>query len=98
MMKRWQDFLDSLSTRGGNIFVLTVIFSVMAGLVLHVLHHGSDSSSPIATVLISTFSGFSGALLTMLSGNASKQQMVDRALSSGTIPEPPPTAAPQETK
>lgn len=77
MMKRWQDFLDSLSTKGGNLLVCLVIFIILIPIVLHVFHDATDSGQAV-TVLTSTFAAFSGALLAMLNGNSSRQQMQDR--------------------
>ena len=78
-MKTWQDFLDSLSTAGGNIFVLVVCVVAIGLFVLHTAHHGSDSE--LVELSKDTLAGFTGALLQSLRGNSSKQQMVDRNLS-----------------
>jgi hypothetical protein len=77
-MKRWQDFLDSLSTKGGNIFVLALCSFWLAMLFLHVTHHDPSAVEDVKT----TLAGFTGALLMALSGNASRQQMVDRTVAS----------------
>jgi hypothetical protein len=64
LMGAWSDFCDTLNTRGGTIALL---FIATAGLflgVLHVMHHGDSNQA--ATVIISTFSGFTGALLLAL--------------------------------
>jgi uncharacterized membrane protein HdeD (DUF308 family) len=63
-MESWQKFLDSLATRGGNLFVLFVCFAGLLGLMIHVLHR-SDSGN-VTMVVVSTFSGFSGALMATL--------------------------------
>lgn len=68
-MTKWQFFLSSLSTPGGNLFLLVVFVGLLLALVLHVLHH-SDSGQ-VTTVILSTFSGFSGALLQALRGRSS---------------------------
>lgn len=75
-MKRWQDFLDSLSTKGGNIMVTFVCVSSLVLIFLHVIHHGTDAAD--VETFKSILSGFAGALLAMLSGNSSRQQMQDR--------------------
>jgi hypothetical protein len=64
-MERWQKFLDSLGTKGGNTFVLILFVSSLLMLVMH-LHN--DPSSVGQTVVLTTFSGFSGALLRDLGG------------------------------
>lgn len=71
-MKPWQEFLDSLSTKGGNIVCAGV---VIAGLVLAMHHsHSADMFATVRDLLV----GFSGALLAMLKGDSSRQQMMDR--------------------
>jgi len=70
-MESWQKFLDSLATRGGNLFVLFVCFAGLLSLMIHVLHR-SDSGN-VTMVVVSTFSGFSGALMATLTGIDSKK-------------------------
>lgn len=73
-MDRWAKFLDSLGSRGGNIFILLLATGGLFGAAVHMLHHGDKSE--IATVILSTFSGFSGALLNALvSGGKSAVQL-----------------------
>lgn len=64
MMNAWAKFLDSLGSRGGNIFILLLATGGLFLAAIHMLHHGDKSE--IATVILSTFSGFSGALLNAL--------------------------------
>ncbi len=81
-MKRWQDFLDSLSTKGGNILVTFFCVSGLVFIFLHVIHHGTDAAD--IETFKSILSGFAGALLAMLSGNSSRQQMQDRVDTTKT--------------
>lgn len=82
-MKGWQDFLDSLSTKGGNICVAVIMIT---GLTLAMHHaHNSEMFAVVRDMLV----GFAGALLAMLKGDSSKQQMVDRR-DSVLVPPPPP--------
>lgn len=76
MIKRWQDFLDSLSTKGGNIFMLFVALGSLMAFLLHVSHDHSDAS--LVAVAHDLAVGFGGALLGGLSGSSSRQQMADR--------------------
>ena len=69
MMSRWQNFLNSLSTRGGAIFLLTVIFGTGVCVIIHLIHHG-EAGGQLAAQLVGTFSGFSGALLLALKGSS----------------------------
>lgn len=75
-MTSWHSFLDSLATRGGNIFCLIVINVALAMLVYHVLHH-NEVGAATATVILSTFSNFTGALMMALTGGSSKQRNGD---------------------
>lgn len=60
-MKNWQEFLDSLHSPGGTLFLLSLFVVAMLALVIHVLHHSENGQ--VTTVILSTFSGFQGALL-----------------------------------
>jgi len=75
-MKRWQDFLDSLSTRGGNILLLILATVGLVFAYFHAIHHQMDAGS-IQTVQ-NLLSGFAGALLALLAAQACRQQMQDR--------------------
>ena len=75
-MKKLQDFFDSLSTKGGNIFMLFVSLLLLLTLMLHVSHDGKDMA--IVAVVHDLAVGFGGALLGGLSGSSSRQQMADR--------------------
>lgn len=93
-MRIWDDFLDSLATRGGSIFMLSFFFFILGALMYHVLHHGDNDQ--VATVIISTFSGFGGALLTALTSQARQRPAGDEANGKGAAaaptsaqPEPP---------
>lgn len=83
-MNRWAQFLDSLASRGGNIAILLLATGGLFGACVHLLHHGDKSE--VATVILSTFSGFSGALLNALvSGGRSAVQL---DLKGEPIPTP----------
>jgi hypothetical protein len=81
-MDSWQKFLNSLGTPGGNLLLLVIFVSCLLGLVLHVLHHGDDGQ--VTTVILSTFSGFSGALLQALRGRSSDVPPVSGTTSTTT--------------
>jgi hypothetical protein len=68
-MSRWQNFLNSLSTRGGAILMLFAICVVGMVVILHMIHHGEESSM-FAGAVLGTFSAFSGALLLALKGSS----------------------------
>lgn len=85
-IKSWQDFLDSLSTAGGNIVTLFGCSAAAGILWMWCAVHQSTMN----TATFGVFTGFTGALLQAQKGNSSRQQMIDR--SSTVITEPPPTA------
>lgn len=98
MMKKWQDFLDSLSTKGGNIFVLFCGLGVLIGLMIHLTHAGPADAAMISAAH-DMMVGFGAALLGSLSGHSSRQQMADRIDTAvikvptpPTPPDPPPAA------
>lgn len=68
-MQRWQTFLNSWNTPGGNMLLLFIFVFSLLLLVLHLLHHSGDAN--ITTVITTTFAGFAGALLKALSGRTS---------------------------
>ena len=70
MNGKWQYFLNSLATVGGNLALLCVFVLLLLGLVLHVLH-SANASDQVSTVIVTTFSAFSGALLQALRGRTS---------------------------
>ena len=69
MNGKWQYFLNSLATVGGNLFVLFICFVGMLGLVLYTLHDANSNVQIVAT-LTTTFGNFSGALLLCLKGRS----------------------------
>jgi hypothetical protein len=95
-MKSWQDFLDSLSTSGGNVVTLFVCSGMTGFLWIWMANHmhGSDLTTAAGQI----FSGFTGALLQAQKGNSSRQQMVDRAAAGGPSKDgspPPPVEEPK---
>lgn len=69
-MKTWQDFLNSLSTRGGAILILMILSLVGFGITLHIIHHTEDGNMMFAAGLITTVGNFTGALLLALKGSS----------------------------
>jgi hypothetical protein len=99
-MVRWNEFLQSLSTRGGAVFLLTVIFGIGTAVSMHLIHHG-EASSPLAASLMSTFAGFSGALLLALKGSSDSTATVSGpsgTATASTAPTTPNTPTPEGTQ
>jgi hypothetical protein len=65
----WNNFLSTLATRGGAIFILLVLSLTGFGITLHIIHHG-ESDSMAAAGLITTVGNFTGALLLALKGSS----------------------------
>jgi len=63
-MKWWNDFTESLNTRGGTVALLFVATCLLGLATVHVMHHGDAGQG--AAVLVATFSNFTGALLLAL--------------------------------
>lgn len=78
MASWWQRFLNSLSTPGGNLFILVVFVGVFFGFLLHALSTPNANDKAL-TVISTTFTGFSSALLLGLRARAS-----DAAAQSAT--------------
>lgn len=66
-MNKFTAFLDALASPGGNLLVLC-FFVILSGVTMNRLHY----SDQIDTVMLSVFSGFSGALLQALTGRSGK--------------------------
>ena len=86
-MEKWQKFLDSLAGRGGNIlmlafFVLLMMFVTALALMV------STTPAQAITVILTTFSTFTGAFINMLTGNQRETRRTDPA------PNPPTPGAP----
>lgn len=89
-IKGWQDFLDSLSTKGGNLFLLFVGLGIAMTFIVHTVHHGADDK--LLQLGHDLVVGFAAALWAGLSGASSRQQMADRVQTAimGAPPVPPP--------
>ena len=83
-MQKWQAFLDSLATKGGNLALMAVFVVSLLVLVIWVTSRDAGDSQA-ATVILSTFSAFSGALLAALTGQVGGQRKTD----NGNAPKPP---------
>lgn len=66
-MSRWQGFLDSLATKGGNTLLL-VVLSLLFLAVAVVLIFKYGPTNPTVNLVSGAFTSFSGALLLSLKG------------------------------
>ena len=65
-MKYFREFLDNIASPGGNLLILC-FFVLATGWAMAQLRHGNEASNErVDTVMISVFSGFTGALLQAL--------------------------------
>lgn len=94
-MSLWQNFLNSLSTRGGAIFLLSMVFTSGMIVVVHLIHH-NETDSMFAGMILSTFSSFSGALLLALKGSSESSASASAGpggpvVTASTAPAPTPS-------
>lgn len=64
IMTAWSDFCDTLNTRGGTIALLFVSTALMGAFLLRAEHMGYSGN--VETIMGTTFSSFTGALLLAL--------------------------------
>ena len=67
-MTRWQSFLTSLATPGGNILILCFFSLIMLAMVVGT---GQKGNQQIVTFMLATASTFLGALVGILRGRTS---------------------------
>jgi hypothetical protein len=75
-MEKWQKFLDSIATKGGNLLLLGSFVMFLLLLVIWILIT-NHTDAQVVTVILSTFSGFAGALLAALTGQQGGQRKTD---------------------
>ena len=94
MNGKWQYFLNSLATVGGNLLLLSMFVLLFLGLVLYALRVPS-ANPQVVTTIITTFTSFSGALLLGLKGRTTdtNPSNVTSTTTTTTIP-PEPTPKP----
>jgi len=80
-MGGWRNFLDSLDTNGGHIFVLMMLIAF--GIV--VFHYDATAGGQIVT-------GALGALYMMLKATGTNSEQIARAGAPYQPPQPPPAA------
>lgn len=101
MASKWTNFLNSLATRGGAIFILMMLSLIGFGITIHIIHHGDDNNM-IAAGLVTTLGNFTGALLLALKGSSettstatvSPEGGATVRVSDGTSASTPPKTEP----
>jgi len=82
-MTKWQAFLNSLSTPGGNLFLLVwCVLLLLVLVVILIFAHPKDAA--LVTVVSTTFSGFAGALLQAFKGRSSDVPPTNSTVSTST--------------
>jgi hypothetical protein len=67
-MSRWDNFLDSLNTAGGAIFLLVFLTLLFSAVALYVTYHPvTTPNSSLGSIFSHLLSGVAGALLGALS-------------------------------
>jgi hypothetical protein len=79
-MERWQSFLNSLATKGGNLFV---IVSFLSSLMLAVILLRKEPNNQAQTVILSQLTGFATALFAIMGVSGGNQRKTD-ANGNGT--------------
>lgn len=85
-MEKWQRFLDSWATKGGQLLLLCFFVIILLALVIWITSRQAEDNQA-QTVVLSTFSALSGALLGFLTGAAVGGQ---RKSDTPTLPPEPP--------
>jgi hypothetical protein len=94
---RWANFLNSLATSGGNLFLLSV-FSLILMFTTLFLMVKFGPGAPAVITMVASFSSFIGALIGILRGSridTPPNTTVDQTITTRTVPptsdEPPKT-------
>jgi hypothetical protein len=93
-MTRWQSFLTSLATPGGNILILCFFSLIMLAMVVGT---GQKGNQQIITFMLATASTFLGALVGILRGRTSDpsgNSTSNTTTTATVVTPPPPTPAP----
>ena len=90
-MKFFREFLDNIASPGGNLLILC-FFVLVSGWAMAGLRNSAGSSSErVDTVMISVFSGFTGALLQALTA-IHRTERIERIETRTATEEPKPHA------
>jgi hypothetical protein len=85
-LEKWQKWLDSLATKGGNLLILGMFVFVTLVLVIWIeTKAGGDQNTRAETVILTTFSNFTGALLGAVVNQQRDQRKADTP-PAGTHP------------
>lgn len=88
-MTRWQSFLTSLATPGGNILILCFFSLIMLAMVVGT---GQKGNQQIITFMLATASTFLGALVGILRGRTSDPNGTNSTTTTSattTVASPP---------
>ena len=88
-MTRWQSFLTSLATPGGNILILCFFSLIMLAMVVGT---GQKGNQQIVTFMLATASTFLGALVGILRGRTSDPNGTNSTTTTSattTVASPP---------
>lgn len=96
-LPKWNAFLNSLATSGGNIFALFIMSLILLSVALYLMIKFGPGAPAVIT-LVASFGTFTGALVGILKG--SRVEPVPPNLTSttstttSTIPPPPEAPKP----
>lgn len=92
-MSKWQGFLDSLATKGGNILILVAASSMLLGVSIFVMMKFGPTI-PAVVLVSGSYGNFQGALLGALIGKERNGNGTGNGTSSSPAPVAPPTSDP----
>lgn len=91
---KWANFLESLATSGGNLFLLTVLFILLLIAGLFMMQKWGPGAPTVITI-VGLIGTFAGALVGILRGSrvdTPPNTTVDQTIVTKTVP---PTEAPK---
>lgn len=91
---KWANFLNSLATSGGNLFLLAMFSLILLITTCYLMVHFGPGAPAVITV-VSSFSAFTGAMIGILRGSRVEtppNTTVEQTVVTKTVP---PTEAPK---
>ena len=83
-MERWEHFLNSLATKGGNIFLLFMFNLGIIGLCVHFIHAG-ETQNNVVVGIVALLGNFAGALLYALTGTGGQRKSDANGNGAATV-------------
>ena len=93
---RWANFLNSLATSGGNLFLLAAFSLVLLFTTIYLMVHFGPGAPAVITV-VGSFSAFTGAMIGILRGSRVESAPPNTTMDQTTVTRtvPPAEEAPK---